>query len=300
MSKIFVVDADPAVYELIQTALAGEGCDLRYAPAGQDSLTLFAEEEADLVIVDLTPPRLALLEQLRRTQSGLKRLVMTTNPTPEIIVGALRQRVCDFLTKPFTAEELRAAVNNALTGCPVNAIEVVSASPDWVELQLPCDLTVVGPLQRLLTNLTSDLPKATGEALGYAFREMLNNAIEHGCKLDLQQRVQLSYIRLKRAIICRIKDPGAGFDPGRLEHAAISNPDDDPLRHIFARIEQGMRAGGFGILLTSQMVDELVYNEWHNELLFVKYLSRASIFLPRCRRDITVPMGIRNIAAISL
>lgn len=273
MSKIIVVDIEPAIYEYIQSALTKEGYDLRYVSAGQDRPTLFVVEDAALVIVDLTDSGLALLEQLRRHQRGLKCLVLATTPTPELMIGALRQHICDFLAKPFTAEELRAAVNNALTGCPVNAIEVVSASPDWVELQLPCDLTVVGPLQRLLTNLTSDLPPATGEALGYAFREMLNNAIEHGCKLDLRQCVQLSYIRLKHAIICRIKDPGAGFDPGRLEHAAISNPDDDPLRHIFARIEQGMRAGGFGILLTGQMVDELVYNEWHNELLFVKYLG---------------------------
>ncbi len=37
-----------------------------------------------------------------------------------------------------------------------------------------------------------------------------------------------------------------------------------------------VRAGGFGILLTSQLVDELVYNERDNELLFVKYLERTN------------------------
>ncbi len=273
MSKIFVVDADPAVCESIRVALAGEGCDLRYAPPGQASLTLFAEEKAELVIVDLTRQGLALLEQLSRIQDGPRRLVMSNNPTPELMIGALQQRVCDFLTKPFTADELRAAVSNALTACPANTIEVVSASPEWVELRLPCDLAAVGPLQRLVAQLAADLPAAMSEALGYAFREMLNNAIEHGCKLDPQQRVEISYIQLKHAVICRIKDPGDGFDPERLEHAAINNPDDDPLRHFFARSEQGMRAGGFGILLTSQMVDELVYNERRNELLFVKYLS---------------------------
>jgi anti-sigma regulatory factor (Ser/Thr protein kinase) len=39
------------------------------------------------------------------------------------------------------------------------------------------------------------------------------------------------------------------------------------------REEAGLRAGAFGMLLTSQLVDELVYNERHNELMFVKYLS---------------------------
>ena len=37
------------------------------------------------------------------------------------------------------------------------------------------------------------------------------------------------------------------------------------MEHIFP--------GGFGILLTTELVDELVYNERHNELMFVKCLS---------------------------
>lgn len=106
------------------------------------------------------------------------------------------------------------------------------------------------------------------EAISYAFREMLSNAVEYGCRLDLAQRVEVSYVRLSRAIICRIKDPGAGFDPTWLGHAAINNPDDDPLRHASVREERGLRAGGFGILLTSRLGDELAFNERHNELMF--------------------------------
>ena len=53
----------------------------------------------------------------------------------------------------------------------------------------------------------------------------------------------------------------------------INNPDHDPVHHAAARDAKGLRSGGFGILLTRQLVDELVYNERHNELLFVKYLS---------------------------
>ena len=58
-----------------------------------------------------------------------------------------------------------------------------------------------------------------------------------------------------------------------LDHAAINNPNDNPVRHAAVREEKGLRGGGFGILLVSQLVDELVYNERHNEVQFVKYLS---------------------------
>jgi anti-sigma regulatory factor (Ser/Thr protein kinase) len=101
---------------------------------------------------------------------------------------------------------------------------------------------------------------------------MLNNAIEHGGKLDPAKQVEVIYVRLARAVIYWIRDPGEGFDLSQLEHAAVNNPSSDPFRHVLVRDELGMRAGGFGILLTNQLVDELVYNERRNEVMFIKYL----------------------------
>jgi len=152
--------------------------------------------------------------------------------TPSVIINALREHFCDFLTMPFTVTELRSAVSNTLAGCPAAEIEVASANPEWVELRVPGDLASVAPLQKLLTQLEADLPQEIREATSYALGEMLNNAIEHGCKLDRAKRVEISYVRLKRGIICRIKDPGGGFDPAHLEHAAVSNPNDDPIHHL--------------------------------------------------------------------
>lgn len=111
------------------------------------------------------------------------------------------------------------------------------------------------------------------EAIKFAFSEMLGNPIEHGGNLDPGKRVTVNILRLKHAVICRIRDPGAGFDPALLEHAAVSNPADDPLHHGGIREQNGLRPGGFGILLTKQLVDDLIYNERHNELMFVKFLS---------------------------
>jgi anti-sigma regulatory factor (Ser/Thr protein kinase) len=145
-------------------------------------------------------------------------------------------------------------------------------NPIESELLVPCDLSTFSPLQKLLAALETDVPPAIAEAINYAFSEMLSNAIEHGCKLDRAKRVAVSILRLEHAVICRIKDPGEGFDPDQLECAAINNPIDDPLHHVSVREKEGLRAGGFGILMTKQLVDDLVYNERHNELMFVKFL----------------------------
>ncbi len=73
-------------------------------------------------------------------------------------------------------------------------------------------------------------------------------------------------------VACRIADPGPGFKWNQIPHDAIANPADDPVRHMTVREEQGLRPGGFGILLAQQLVDQLIYGEDGNEVLLVKYL----------------------------
>ena len=179
---------------------------------------------------------------------------------------------CDFLAKPNGAEA-DDGLTEALGACLSVGIEVVSLLPERVDLRVPCDLAAISPLQELLTQLEAGLSPEVGEAISYAFREMLCNAVEYGGHLDPAALVEVRLRRLKRAFICRIKDPGEGFDPASLDHAAINNPNDNPVRHALVREKMGVRGGGFGILLASQLVDDLVYNERHNEVLFVKYLS---------------------------
>jgi anti-sigma regulatory factor (Ser/Thr protein kinase) len=74
-------------------------------------------------------------------------------------------------------------------------------------------------------------------------------------------------------VMCRVKDPGEGFSFDEIQHAAIANPPEDPLRHQVYRDAKGLRPGGFGVLLTQNLVDELIYGERGNEVLLVKYLD---------------------------
>ena len=275
MSKVLVVDDDQALHELVEAVLKADGHAVLSAHDGEQGLELLAREQIDLALIDYVMPKLDGLELLQRVHAAhpaLKCIMMTGFGTPATVLGALRNKVNDFIVKPFSVADLRATINYALNECPVLDIEVISAQPHWVQVRVPCDLAAVPLLQKLLSQLKADLPEETREAMAYAFREMLNNAIEHGGKLDPTKFVEVLCIRLKRAIIYWIKDPGEGFDPQHLEHAAVNNPSTDPFRHVTVRDEKGLRAGGFGILLTNQLVDDLVYNERRNELMFVKYL----------------------------
>jgi anti-sigma regulatory factor (Ser/Thr protein kinase) len=198
---------------------------------------------------------------------------MTGHGTPETVIGAFRNKACDFLSKPFKMDEVKEAVRKAISAECIPEIEVISAKRDWIEISVPCDLAAIWPIQKFMTELEGGLPMEKREAIGAAFREMLTNAIEHGGKSDPSKRVEIKYVRLKRAVIYSIKDPGEGFDIGKVGHAAVGNPPQEPIRHMSVREEMGLRPGGYGILLASQVIDELIYNQKHNELIFVKYLD---------------------------
>ena len=71
----------------------------------------------------------------------------------------------------------------------------------------------------------------------------------------------------------RIADPGPGFNIEDLPHAAIGQPSGDPIEHMDVREAKGIRPGGFGLLIVRASVDELLYNEKRNEVVFVKYLD---------------------------
>lgn len=275
MSTILVIDDDPALHHLIEGSVAGLGYHLCHANSGEEGLELLARQNFDLLVFDYDLEGIdgkGFIDRLRRDHPELKVIMLTDEGTPRAVLTALSSKVCDLLVKPTPLADIQSAIITALGECRISEIEVISAQRHWVQLRVPCDLNSVPLLQKLLTQLQLDLPEETREAMAYAFREMINNAIEHGGKLDPARHVEVLCVRMKRAIIYWIKDPGEGFDPDQLPHAAVSNPEHDPFRHVQVRDEKGLRAGGFGILLTNQLVDELVYNERRNELMFIKYL----------------------------
>jgi anti-sigma regulatory factor (Ser/Thr protein kinase) len=118
-----------------------------------------------------------------------------------------------------------------------------------------------------------DLSESVRESIAFAFRELLLNAIEWGGRLDPHRTVRIAYLRAKRMIMYRIADPGAGFDIEDLPHAAIGHPRDVPTAHMQVREDQGLRPGGFGLLMVRASVDELLYNEKRNEVVFIKYID---------------------------
>ncbi len=276
LSNILVAEDDPATRQTLRGILKNAGYSVTAVADGIAALRAVHRQKFDLVLLDIWMPKmtgLGFLGQLQGEKRVPKIVVMTSDQTSDTLLAALRGRVYQFLKKPLDATTLLASVENALSTSPeVPAIEVLSANSQWVELMVPCERSVVSRVQSFLMHMDVDLPPDLIEKMGYAFRELLNNAIEWGGHLDPNLKVRVSCIKTKRMLMYRLDDPGPGFKLEELKHAAINNPVDNPMAHMQEREAKGLRPGGLGLMLTQQLVDELVYNETRNEVVLIKYL----------------------------
>jgi PAS domain S-box-containing protein len=175
------------------------------------------------------------------------------------------------LVSKLEVMDLLNVVQDSLKSSSAATIEVLSAQPSWVELLVPCTREAAEQIHQVVARLGGDLPYEVLESVSFAFRELMLNAVEWGGKLDPNRHVRISCVRTNKMLMYRIADPGQGFNFEDLDHAAISY--DDPTEHIKVREEKQLRAGGFGLLMVRAQVDELVYNERRNEVMFMKYLA---------------------------
>jgi CheY-like chemotaxis protein/anti-sigma regulatory factor (Ser/Thr protein kinase) len=274
--RILLVDDDRALRHALTALLTEAGHQVTSAGDGPDALRLLDDGLFDIVVLDIGLPSMSGLDVLAhaRTLASPPRVVMmTADDTPQTLLEAVRRQAHRYLRKPFAPREIVDVISDAAAIDATLTIEVVSARPEWVEIIVPCVFEAVDRVQSFIMHLEADLPEAIRESVAQAFRELLSNAIEWGGRLDPDRKVRVSCVRARRMLLYRIADPGHGFDIDSLRHAAISNPDGDPTGHLAVREAQGLRPGGFGLAMTRSLVDELIYNEARNEVIFVKYLD---------------------------
>jgi CheY-like chemotaxis protein len=273
--RILLVDDDRGLSLALSTLLKAAGHQVETAGDGPDALARLAEHAFDLVLLDVGLPTMSgldVLAQARALAAPPLVIMMTADDTPQTLLESVRRQAFRYLRKPFPPNTIVEVVADAFGSAARLSFEVVSARPEWLELVAPCSLDMADRIQSFVLQLDAHLPEDVREAVAHAFRELLTNAIEWGGKLDPNRKVRISCVRTKKMLLYRIADPGEGFDIDGLRHAAIANPD-DPIRHVQVREEKGLRPGGFGLAMTRSLVDELIYNEARNEVLFVKYLE---------------------------
>src|SRR5580704_7019199 len=271
-----VVGGDSQIEEQLRGILEPDAWAIQRTTDNATALLMAQGKNFDLILTSKkTSGRedIELLRKIRRIRPHTRLIILADESTPADVVASMRERAFSYFSKPFSIEALAVMIQHAMEEpCWDDGIEGVSATPEWIRIRARCDLKTADRVLQFFDEI-AELPDPERNAVGTAFREMLTNAIEHGGRLDRNQQVEVSYLRARHMVKCRISDPGEGFTLDEIPHAAIANPADDPVRHLEYRDAQGMRPGGFGVLLAQRLVDQLVYNEQGNEVVLIKYLD---------------------------
>ena len=271
-----VVGEDPHIDEHMRRILEPGLWTLRHVSDNTAALLMAATKNFDLILTsEKTSGRedVELLRRLRRIRPHTRLIIFAEESTPADIIASMREHAFSYFSKPFSPDALAVMIRRAIEEpCWDDGIDVISATPEWIRILARCDLKTADRVLQFFDEI-AELPDPERIAVGMAFREMLMNAIEHGGRLDPAQQVEISYLRARHMVTCQISDPGQGFTLDEIPHAAIANPADDPLRHVEYREACGMRPGGFGVLMTQRLVDELLYSERGNEVTLVKYIN---------------------------
>src|SRR5271154_330343 len=114
--NILVVDDEPQITRVLKTTLSSQGYGVRTASDGEEALHMLKEWTPDLVITDLRMPNLGGLELCRqiRAKSRIPIIVLSVKGEERIKVEALDAGADDYVTKPFSVNELLARVRAAL------------------------------------------------------------------------------------------------------------------------------------------------------------------------------------------
>ena len=115
--NILVVDDSEATREVLSRNLEAEGYVVFTAPGVSEALRELEHAKMDLVITDVKMPKISGLDLVRHVRENLKDTevtVITGHPNVDGAVTAMKDGATDYLTKPFTNEELLSAVHRAI------------------------------------------------------------------------------------------------------------------------------------------------------------------------------------------
>jgi DNA-binding NtrC family response regulator len=133
-TRILVVDDAPDTLEMIQRNLTSQGYKVFTAPGVAQAIRFLEETTVDLVITDLKMPKVSGMELVRHVRENLRDtevMMITGYATVEGAVEAVKTGAEEYLSKPFTAEELSNAVRRILDKLQMRRTQKLSSSAEF-------------------------------------------------------------------------------------------------------------------------------------------------------------------------
>jgi two-component system, OmpR family, KDP operon response regulator KdpE len=144
--RVLVVDDEMQITRVLRTALSAQGYDVRTANEPEEALRLVQDWMPDLIITDLMMPGMTGIELSRaiRTKSDVPILVLSVRDQERTKIEALDAGADDYVTKPFSTQELLARVRAHLRRAPDRNTDVAIEVGDFVVDTAAHSVTVSG------------------------------------------------------------------------------------------------------------------------------------------------------------
>jgi DNA-binding response OmpR family regulator len=154
--QILVMEDDLGVAAGLETVLSEAGYEVNLADTGRLALEAFEQKRFDLLVADLRLPDIdgmEIIRQIKARKPETEVIVITGYGTPATAVKAMKLGAHDFLPKPFTEDQIKTAINEALAGHKQKPKETVVKKAETEKEKLIQKKEV----RRVLSRTTEDL-----------------------------------------------------------------------------------------------------------------------------------------------
>lgn len=291
--KILIAEDQDDNRYFLKSALEQRSFQVVDAKNGKIALELFQKSDFDLVMTDIRMPEmdgLTLLRSIRQASPLTPVIIISAYGESENIIEALRNRACDYISKPYEQQEIFDSIDRVSRLFDSTAIKkeyAHSLTGETRQFEFSNDHAQTNSIARFLCcELDSYGLHAEKQSMQISLIEAIDNAILHG-NLEISssikssedassfkafkelaekrsrmnpyrsRRLTIDYLLDSEKICYTIKDGGAGFDYGALP---------DPLDP-----ESFNRPSGRGLLMIRTFCDEVSWNDQGNEIKLVKY-----------------------------
>ncbi|WP_142786341.1 response regulator transcription factor [Changchengzhania lutea] len=115
--RILIIEDNPMVVKSLEFKLIKDGYTVIISEDGRDAMEKLKTEDFDLILTDLMLPFISgseIIEYIKQNIPGLPIIVLSTSTQEDIITEAFTMGVEDFITKPFSPNELSLRVRRTL------------------------------------------------------------------------------------------------------------------------------------------------------------------------------------------
>lgn len=259
---------------VVEKILESTGWDIFFLPCNENAASMAIEFKPECLIIDEILINIDSFETCKKIRElplseSLPIFMLSSDKSLIDDLDVLRFGIDNMIPRNLSTSEIKTFIEEKII--QKKSLKKTEFVEDWVEFEIDNDIRYVKEIHSLVEKLInrSKLSPTQIFKLEYSFKEMLQNAWEHGNGKDINKKIKISYVLFDDRLVIKITDEGSGFILNTVEDPTI-----DPIGAMQRRQEEGKRAGGWGIASVRKLMDELMFSDRGNVVLMVKHLNK--------------------------